>query len=377
MGGLTILRAIIVDDEQWALDYFSELAKTDDRIELVGAFAAVEPAIQYVRKHQVDLAFLDIEMPGVGGLGLAKQLRTERPGTQVIFTTAHSQHTLQAFGLHASGYLLKPFSAMEIKAEVDTVLLRAEQRYSQAAGQGKLTVKCFGGFSCYRGDWNEDLVRWRTSKSEELFAFLLDSRDRRATRDVIVDTLWRDMEPEKAVNNLHATCSYLRTALTKHGFADILIRERSWYQLDTKDLDCDMLRFTELTSRAKSGPPSIQLLEEVSGLYTGEYLAGKAYEWAGRSGAWLEREYVDAQHQLAGCYAERGDLNQAIKALCRALEINTLSEQFVAEVIELWVRIGDKPSAINTYRKYQQLLWQELGVQPAEELQTRMHQLLS
>jgi DNA-binding LytR/AlgR family response regulator len=99
------IRCLIVDDEELAVDIIAEYISRLDNLELAGTCSNAMEALQFINEQQVDLLFLDIQMPGLTGLELIRSMNT-RP--QVIFTTAYSEHALEGFELEALDYLVKP-----------------------------------------------------------------------------------------------------------------------------------------------------------------------------------------------------------------------------------------------------------------------------
>jgi two-component system LytT family response regulator/two-component system response regulator LytT len=107
-SGLAI-SAIVADDEQLAREELVFLLGQFDDIEIVGTAANGLEALELIEKLEPDLAFLDIQMPGLDGLGVARKLRDapiEAP--HVIFSTAWDQFAVEAFRLDAMDYILKP-----------------------------------------------------------------------------------------------------------------------------------------------------------------------------------------------------------------------------------------------------------------------------
>jgi len=103
------LTTIVVDDEQLACDELSFLLKDFPEIEIIGSASNGLEALEMIRKLEPELVFLDVHMPGLDGLSVARQLReqdAELP--HVIFVTAYDQHAVEAFRLKAMDYLLKP-----------------------------------------------------------------------------------------------------------------------------------------------------------------------------------------------------------------------------------------------------------------------------
>lgn len=102
------LRVLIVDDEALARSRIKKMLATESDVEVIGECADGPEAIAFIQKHRPDLAFLDVQMPEVSGFDV---LRAVSPDfwPAVIFVTAHDQHALEAFEVHALDYLLKPF----------------------------------------------------------------------------------------------------------------------------------------------------------------------------------------------------------------------------------------------------------------------------
>ena len=101
------MKCIIVDDEPIAQDILQNFVEKVDFLELTGVFDNATAAFNSVQKGEVELVFLDINMPGIDGMAFAKILPKE---VKVIFTTAYREYAVEGFDLHATDYLLKPIS---------------------------------------------------------------------------------------------------------------------------------------------------------------------------------------------------------------------------------------------------------------------------
>ncbi len=102
------LKTIIVDDEPLALDLVRGYVEQTPFLELVGAYSNAKEAFNAIETANIDLLFLDIQMPEITGLTLVKMLEKEN-APKVIFTTAFDQYAIDGFRLNAVDYLLKPF----------------------------------------------------------------------------------------------------------------------------------------------------------------------------------------------------------------------------------------------------------------------------
>ena len=155
--------AIAVDDEFLMLGALVKAVSASPDISEVTKFSDCEQALDLVKGNRVDIAFLDINMRGMGGLALAERIVAARPDCKIVFCTGYEEYAIPAFKLHASGYLMKPISPEDVQAEIDNIKgSRQKERV--------LTVKCFGNFEVYVK--NEKLV-FKRLKTKELFAFLI------------------------------------------------------------------------------------------------------------------------------------------------------------------------------------------------------------
>lgn len=102
------LRVLIIDDEPPALDELTFLLQRDPRVRGVEACQSATDALRVLQESTVDAVFLDISMPGLSGLELAKVLSRFKRPPPVVFVTAHERHAVDAFELNAVDYVLKP-----------------------------------------------------------------------------------------------------------------------------------------------------------------------------------------------------------------------------------------------------------------------------
>jgi two-component system LytT family response regulator len=110
------IRAYVVDDERLAVQRLTRLLDATKRVEIAGSTTDPDEALTYLQGHDVDVLFLDIQMPGMTGFDLLEQL--ERPPV-VIFTTAFDHYAIDAFGANSIDYLLKPIEPERLDRAID------------------------------------------------------------------------------------------------------------------------------------------------------------------------------------------------------------------------------------------------------------------
>ncbi len=122
------MRVVMVEDEPLARDLLRRYLAMYDDLELVGEASDGRSGLALVNETSPDVVLLDIQMPGLDGLAVARQMR---PGAAVVFITAHDQHAMTAFELGAFDYLLKPVTADRLRVAME----RVRERRAGGAGQ--------------------------------------------------------------------------------------------------------------------------------------------------------------------------------------------------------------------------------------------------
>jgi two-component system, LytTR family, response regulator len=129
-----MIRTIIVDDELLSRQRIRQLLEAAPDVEIIAEFEHGFEAVTCLDEKEVDLVFLDIQMPELDGFGVVEAIGTERmPAT--IFVTAYDQHAIHAFDVNAVDYLLKPFDKDRFHKSLDRVRQRLRNPVSSASAQ--------------------------------------------------------------------------------------------------------------------------------------------------------------------------------------------------------------------------------------------------
>lgn len=113
------LRAVVVDDEEPARLRLTALLGELGQVEVVGNAPNAQEALRLLPEWAPDVLYLDVRMPGMSGLELARHLATMDDPPAIIFTTAHDEHAMAAFDAEAVGYLLKPVRREKLAAATE------------------------------------------------------------------------------------------------------------------------------------------------------------------------------------------------------------------------------------------------------------------
>ena len=248
------MRVLLVDDEELQLLRLTEAVKNalPDETEVL-SYTNPVLAWEENKKTPVDVAFLDIDMPVINGIMLAKKLKTVNPQLNVIFVTAYNNYALDAYKLHASGYVTKPVNVDKIKEELEGL------RYPVELARTKnLQVKCFGNFEVFKDGVP---VKFSRKKSKELFAYLVDREGAAVNVNELNAILWEE-DKKSYFRNLIAD---LQASLKAVGAQEVFIKRRNECFIDPTKIDCDAYEYR------KNNPDAIRM-------YRGEYMT--QYSWA-------------------------------------------------------------------------------------------------
>ena len=247
------MKVLLVDDEELQLIRLTEAVRKamPEETEL---FCYTNPVLAWEgnKETPVDIAFLDIEMPVLGGIQLAKRLKSVNPQVNVIFVTAYSEYALDAYQIHASGYVTKPVNVAKIKQETEGL------RYPvQLSSSKKLQIKCFGNFEVFADGVP---VKFRYSKSKELFAYLVDREGAVATINELSAVLWEE-DRKSYLRNLIAD---IQATLASVGASDVFVKRFNECFINVEKVDCDAYEYK------RNDPDAVRA-------YRGEYMM--QYSW--------------------------------------------------------------------------------------------------
>ncbi len=245
--------AITVDDERLMLNALTDIVKSSPDIETVYDFSACSAALEWISGNSVDIAFLDINMRGMGGLALAEKITEIQPKCKIVFCTGYEEYALDAIQLRCSGYLMKPITSEAVQKEIDYIK-------SKNPDVSLLDVKCFGNFEVLK---NGEALTFKRTKAKELFAVLVDRNGAGMTGKQICAVMWPESTDDvKNMDYLRHLVGDLKKALAQVNAEKVFCQDGYNYRIDPAKINCDYHRFL------KTGSPQ----------FHGEYMM--QYSWA-------------------------------------------------------------------------------------------------
>lgn len=224
------MKTIIVDDEPVMLLSFRRLSAGIDAIHIVREFQYPEEALEYSLNNPVEMAILDISMPGMTGLELAEKLRERFPNILIVFITAYDEYIRESNQLGADDYIVKPYrrETIEKMAERMSLLSRRLEK--------SIYVQTFGNFVVFK---NGEPIPLK-GKAKEILALIVTRRGKEISNEEIYSTIWENRE----YSNINMKVYYnalkrLRDALDEYGLSDLLKSTARGQTVNTEMFDCD------------------------------------------------------------------------------------------------------------------------------------------
>lgn len=248
------MKVILVDDEPLSLNLFKLECGNMPGFDVVGFFDQSADALAYAQQHPVDFALLDIDMPEMSGIELARRLRLCRPDMVIIFVTAHPEYAADAIHAKADFVVFKPYEREDILDALERARLLSERQ------KKPIRFRTFGHFDLFV---DGRLVNFKSAKAKELLALCVSRMGGEVTIHEMVETLWPG-DGEQGLG-YRTTIKALVDALKDAGAEKLLKRKRGAISLNTDEFDCDLYDF-------KAGKA------ESIAAYHGEFM--QQYAWA-------------------------------------------------------------------------------------------------
>ena len=262
------MNILAVDDEYFALELMKQALEEVAGGATVYLCRDVRSALQVATDHKIDVAFLDIHMPEMNGVELARQLKLLNPKVNIVFATGFSEYMKEGIDLRMSGYVLKPVTPVAVRTELEN--LRHPIEWSN---EKRIKILTFGNFDVFI---DGAPLKFERKQAKEILAYLVDKRGTSATYPELAAMLWEDEEYDRTKQkNLQVYIASLVKSLHAVEVKDLILKNRQGILLNTRIVDCDYYRFLEGDVRAINS-------------FTGQYMS--AYSWAEFTVGYLENQ---------------------------------------------------------------------------------------
>lgn len=356
-----MLKVIIVDDEPASLEYLKMLINANASLTCIGAFTQAMEAYEFLKSHNPDVIFLDIEMPVLTGTDLAYQIKLANPAIQIVFITAFSQYAVDAFKINALHYLLKPIAEEDLEEVVSRLLGIKELPTQQNI---KWRIEIMGGFKVYNALSKSELY-WPTKKAEELFAYFIYQRHEIIEKSKLWDLLWPELDERRAQHNLHNTIYRIKELFKKKMLEPHIEYKNNGYQFFVDDFECDAFEFQEfMNKKLEINDENLSCFEKYFTLYKGVLFENKDYEWAYGWHLSLLNYYSTMVKQLARFYLDKAQYEAAESKVLRLLALQPWDEDAHELLLNIYFQSGERMKLTNAYQNLVRILKKEMNLEP-------------
>lgn len=231
------MNIICIDDEPYVLQQILLICKESNCFSEINGFLKTEDALSFLENNAVDIMFLDINMPGVNGLTFAEKIKIQYPNIALIFVTGYSEYALNAFQLHADGYLTKPISVESVKSEVANI----EQQKQRFQSNDDIFIQTFGNFEIFVKGVP---VKFERKVSKEILAYLVDKRGTGVTRAELATIIWEnELYDHSKQKQLDVYIQSLKKTLKTNNLLSIFDLEKGELRVNPSTFRCDFYDF--------------------------------------------------------------------------------------------------------------------------------------
>lgn len=358
------MNAVIVDDEELALDYLENLLTRTGETYNIHRFSDPLEAKTALESHPIDVLFIDIEMPHIGGFELAEHFLQADQNIQVVFVTAYQEFAVDAFEIDAVDYLVKPIRYDRLCKTM--VRLKSRKKdIMPFTYQGKLLLSIKESISMINTHNQTAEISWRTAKARELFLFLIHHQNKFIPKSEIIDILWPDLDVEKAYPQLYLTVYHIRKSLKVYSEHFKLKNVDDGYRLELTNVIIDVFEWKKKL-KASDSADQVQaakteaLLEE----YQGEYLQYNGYLWAGEERQNQTFLWREKAIELAGFYENNRQYNKSLYWYKKIERKDRIDEEIHLRIMKIYALQNRSEKVKQHYTDLAELLQQELGVTP-------------
>src|SRR5690625_37966 len=347
------VKVILIDDEEKALAYFEYQLNQVAQFEIVGKFTNPLEGKQAINDLDVDLVFLDIQIPEMNGMELAERLLEKQPSLPIVFVTAYDEYAIQAFELNALDYLLKPVSKARLLKTVKRIQKEQMKSHSQLVVKDHLKLHLFQQVELYyKENDNQTIIpiTWRTAKAEQLFLYLLHHRGQLVNKAFLVELLWSTFDYERGFQQLYTTIYYIRQTLKDVSMFFTIKSMGDDYMLQVNHVEIDVEVFETIVNlNMDLSEKTIQDYEKALTLYRGDYLEKYDYIWAEGERHRRQLQWLNMAHQLVEWYSEQNELNKALELSFDICDRFPLEEEAYFQIMKLSHELGDYPTVRQKY----------------------------
>lgn len=368
------MRVILLDNEPLMLKKLKRMLEGFRCFKVIDVYTSPRKALMRILEEKPDVVFLKIDIAKFSGLEIAEIAKDKLPNIQIIFTSVYSQFAIQAFELDATDYLIKPIGKERLLKTINRVKKHYQKKASVAEVEKRLYAKvcCFGSLNLKWSNKKSYIkVKWRTKKTQELFAYLIHNHGKPLRKDLLVDLIWPHVEWNQGMSLLYTAIYQIRKMLTSIDFNIEIKSSENTYTLLLHDVKVDVhLWEKDIESLKELSAKTLIDYINIIKRYKGNYLESLEYSWSKVEKERLRSLWFHYVKKVTDYLISQKKYIQAIEIYHFAQEVNPLEEESYFLLMQLYHEINEPLAVAAQFEKLKQVLKEELGVEPSSKILT-------
>lgn len=335
------MKAILIDDEPLALQYLERQLEKNGKLEVVDTFTRFEVQKKIELLNNINITFLDIEMPEMNGLEMAEKILEINPNIVIIFITAYNNYAIQAFELNALDYLLKPVRTERLDKTVDRIISQINKKEKlNIIEKENIHIKVSGELSFYIDD-DLIIVDWRTSRAKEVFLYLLLNKKQIVRKSDLIELFWGEYDVDRAYSLLYTTIYHVRKALKQFKSNLTIINKQEGYILMTNNIKVDLIEWeATINKMLPINDKNIAKFEDVMKLYTDGYLQNNDYFWSEPERYRLENKWISIAFKIGELHFKNKNYQTAESWFIKICQVRPEEERAHFFLMKLYANLN-------------------------------------
>lgn len=232
------MNILAVDNDKHALDGIKGILDKHSSGSEVFCYEDPLAALACARETEIDVAFLEVNMPELSGMDLGRYLQELNPYINLIYLSGHTDSAYEAMSMHASGYVMKPGKEERIRYELESL------RFPEVRKKLKrVYAQTFGNFELFV---DGEPVEFKYTRTKEIVAILVNNKGAQTTNGEIIADLWEDdADPDKKLSYLCNLRQDLQNTFNKLKLDGIILKQRGSMAIAKDRIECDLYDWLE------------------------------------------------------------------------------------------------------------------------------------
>lgn len=362
------MRVLIIIDQPIIANQLVDQLGEYEFVNIVGQYANPYEGISYAMDTEIDAVFLNIEMSLLNGFTVAEYLKSINPNIAIIFVSQHRHYAVKAFEMNAADYLMLPIQQKRLQntmKRIYPIINKVEESLSP------VVVCCFGSLNFKRKRSSRPInIRWRTRKTEELFAYLILNHGQNIRKDFLVELLWSHIDWQQGVSQLYSAIYQIRQTLNKLQVNITIESSNQYYILHLNGVELDIEKWEHIIDHLP--PINDQTIDKhIQTIYTykGDIFRDLGYIWAKKEKMRLRETWLYHIEQVTKYLFKHGQYVQMINIYHHVQDVYPIGTESYEMLMKLYAYMNNYRAVILQFESLKEMLQSEFDIEPSDDIQ--------